>query len=198
MPVQPILTVVIPTQGRETLHRALASIRAQAGPEDVQLLVVADTHSVLQGPVRSIAAELQADYAEHDAGYHDWGYPQLDYGYKRASGRYIMNIGDDDIWLPGAYGAIRLALGQQLSPRPLMFKAELQPSPNRGDQRVPVVLWSDRRDLRRGRITGQNLCAPNVQSKLGRWTDDFSHTIETINLWNVGVDWIDAVICRCY
>lgn len=31
---QPQLTVVIPTQGRATLRRALMSIRADYGPED--------------------------------------------------------------------------------------------------------------------------------------------------------------------
>lgn len=197
---RPFLTVVIPTQGRSTLSRAISSIRSQmgAGAGAVEVLIVADTHSGLIQDVKSLAESFEAHYTEHDAGYHDWGYPQLGYGYAHAEGRYIMNFGDDDIWLPGAFDTIRLAIGSQDRQRPLMFKAELQPSPHRGDQRVPVVLWSDREDYRRGRITGQNLCAPNVPGRLGRWGDDFSHTIETINSWDGRVDWIDSVICRCY
>lgn len=193
---RPLLTVVIPTQGRSTLPRALKSIRSQASHE-VEILVVADTHSPLLMDVAALCRDECAIYLEHDAGRHNWGYPQLNYGYERAQGAYLLNIGDDDVMVPGAPRAITRAIGD-VGSGPILFRAELHPSPNRGDQRVPVVLWSDVGDLRRGRVTGQNLCTPNDPSRLAQFPDDFTQMVDTIDRWGGLVTWRSEIIVRMY
>jgi hypothetical protein len=50
------LTVIIPTQGRATLARALASIADASQPHDVEVIVCADTHGGLLAPVAATAA----------------------------------------------------------------------------------------------------------------------------------------------
>lgn len=190
------LSIVIPTQGRDTLARCLESMRpSHHGGRRPEILVVADTHSPLLLDVRAVCHTYGVTYLEHDAGYHDWGYPQLRYGYERATGAYILNIGDDDIYVPGAFKAMQAAI-EASPPGPVMFRAELHPSPHRGNT-APVLVWSERR-LEEGIITGQNLATPNVTGKIGGWTNDWKHCLETVALWDGAVTWRDETICRCY
>jgi hypothetical protein len=79
----------------------------------------------------------------------------------------------------------------------LLFRALMHPSVSRpcGD---PLLLWGQRGLIRRGRVTGQNLIAPNVPAKLGRWIDDYEHLEQTVNLWDGLVEWRDEVIAKCY
>lgn len=190
------LSIVIPTQGRETLRRCLASMRPehQRGYRP-EVLVVADTHSPLFMNVADVCRAEGVTYLEHDAGYHDWGYPQLAYGYANASGSHIMNYGDDDVYLPGAFTAIRAAI-DKVGPGPVMFRAAMYPSPNRGNT-IPVVLWSEKR-LAEKVITGQNLATPNVPGKIGGWSNDWKHALETVALWDGCVHWREEIICRCF
>jgi hypothetical protein len=192
------LTVVIPTQGRETLPTCLASMRPlRQGDVPAQILVVADTHSPLLMDVQALCQEERVTYLELDAGWHDWGYPQLQYGYDLALGDYIMNIGDDDVYEPGAFEVIRNAVDELPSARPLLFRALMHPSVSRPCGN-PLLLWGQRGLIRRSRVTGQNLIAPNVPAKLGRWIDDYIHLADTINAWDGLVEWRDEVICKCY
>lgn len=192
------LTIVIPTQGRSTLPRCLESMRRenQLGYE-AEILVVADTHSPLLMDVNAVAAYYAMTYLEHDGGRHDWGYPQLQYGYDRASGDYVMNIGDDDVYEPGAFTVIRQAISELESPRPLLFRALMHPSVSRPCGN-PLLLWGQRGLIQRSRVTGQNLIAPNVPGKLGTWVDDYIHLEQTVTLWDGLVEWRDEVIARCF
>lgn len=189
------LTIVIPTRGRSTLPRCLDSIRSQASPGAVEILLVVDTHSPLISDPLRLAHEYACMWAEHDAGYHDWGYPQLRYGYERAQGRYILNCGDDDVYVAGAIPAILAAL-RETGEGPVMFRAEMHPSPNRGN-REPVVLWSEKRLVEQV-ITGQNLATPNVPGRIGGWACDWMHALETVSLWGGLVHWREELIVRCY
>ena len=190
------LTIVIPTQGRATLPRCLASlVPEQHAGVRAEILVVADTHSPLLMDVEAVCREYGVFYLEHDAGYHDWGYPQLRYGYEMAQGTYILNCGDDDVYTPGALPAIQRAL-EETGEGPVMFRAEMHPSPNRGNG-LPVLLWSDRR-LAEKIITGQNLATPNVPGRIGGWSNDWKHALETVALWGGLVHWREEVICRCH
>jgi hypothetical protein len=192
------LTIVIPTQGRETLPTCLASMRPlRQGDVPAQILVVADTHSPLLMDVQALCQEERVTYLELDAGWHDWGYPQLQYGYDLALGDYVMNIGDDDVYEPGAFEVIRNAIDELPSTRPLLFRALMHPSVSRpcGD---PLLLWRLRGQIVRGTVTGQNLVAPNVPAKLGTWVDDFIHLEQTVNAWDGLVEWRDEVIAKCY
>jgi glycosyltransferase involved in cell wall biosynthesis len=194
--MRPDLTIVIPTQGRATLPRCLASLWAQFHDGyRAEVLVVADTHSPLLMDVRAACRAEGVTYLEHDAGYHDWGYPGLRYGYEQASGSHILNIGDDDAYIPGALPAIMAAI-EEVGEGPVMFRAEMHPSPNRGNGR-PVVLWSQQR-LEEQVITGQNLATPNVPGRIGGWSNDWKHALETVALWGGLVHWREEIIVRCY
>lgn len=191
------LTIVVPTQGRHTLPRCLESLRPdRQGGVMAQVLVVADTHSPLLMDVEAVCNEYRVSYVEHDAGYHDWGYCQLRRGYEVARGRYIMNCGDDDIYVEGALPAILRAI-EETGEGPLMFRAEMHPSPNRGHRGAPVVLWSEKR-LEEQIITGQNLATPNVPGRIGGWANDWKHALETVALWDGLVHWRDEIVVRCY
>jgi hypothetical protein len=195
---RPLCTVVIPTQGRPSLLATLESLRPEHHDgERAEVLVVANTHGPLLSDVAATCRAFGVTYLEHDAGYHDWGHPQYRYGYERATGSHILCLGDDDVSVEGAFPTIRAAI-RESEPGPLLFRVELHPSPTRGDQAVPVVLWSDVGDLRRGRVTGQNLCCPNVAGRIGDWRDDFHHIAETIRLWEGRVTWRPELIARMY
>lgn len=191
------LTIVIPTQGRHTLPRCLESLLPDrhAGVR-AEVLVVADTHSPLLMDVEALCREYGVTYLEHDAGYHDWGYPQLRRGYEVAQGAYIMNVGDDDVYVPGALPASLNAI-EEVGEGPIMFRAEMHPSPNRGHRGAPMLVWTERR-LEEGIITGQNLVTPNVPGRIGGWSCDWKHALETVALWGGLVHWRDEIIARCY
>lgn len=198
--MSPDLTIVIPTQGRHTLPACLYSMAAeqQPGPRP-EILIVADTHSPLLMDVRAACRRFGATYLEHDAGRHDWGYPQLQAGYARARGSHIINAGDDDIYAPGAFETIRSAIAEAGPGRLPFFRAELHPSPHRGHV-VPTLCWIERGRFERSWVTGQNFVCPNDPAVMGAWLDDFSQMSETVR--NLGgpdvLVWRDEVIARCY
>lgn len=121
---------------------------------------------------------------------------QLQYGYERASGHYILNIGDDDVYVAGAFEAIRAAAEEVGEFVPLMFKAELHPSPNRGNT-SPVVLWQEP-VIREKNVTGQNFATPNVPHRMGFWWDDWRHAEATVKLHDGRCVWREELIARCY
>lgn len=191
------LTICIPTRGRHTLPRCLASLAPdrQDGVR-AEVLVVADTHSPLLSDVRAVCREYGVKYREHDAGYHDWGYPQLRRGYELAQGAYVLNAGDDDIYRPGALPAIQRALSET-GEGPVMFRAEMYPSPNRGHKGAPMLVWTEQR-LEEQAITGQNLATPNVPGRIGGWACDWKHALETVALWGGICHWQSNIIVECY
>lgn len=193
--MSPRLTVVIPTQGRATLGRALDAIRSQAGADVVEVLVVADTHSPLLMDVRSLAESHGCRYLELDAACHAYGYPQIQLGYDMAEGRYIASIGDDDVYRPGALGLVLDAIRSQPEPVPLLFRSVMHPSPSRPCG-MPQLLGS--RGLERGAVSTQNLVAPNDPDRLGFWWDDFAFIAATINRHGGRAIWREEVVVDCY
>lgn len=188
---RPLFTVVIPTIGRPTLARTLASI-----PPDVDTIVVADTLGPLLSDVRATAWEHNARYFELNAGCHSTGSPQLQYGYERAQGRYILNCGDDDVYEPDAFETIARAIEETGVTYPLMFKVEMHPAPHRGNSR-PVILW-DEPKLERFHITGQCFVTPNDPALLGYWHDDVAFMQATVYWHGERVAWREELIARCY
>jgi len=91
----PRLSVIVPTTGRSTLARTLASITPQLKPDD-ELIVKPD-----------------------DSG--DWAATPRTAGMRQARGDYLLFMDDDDIYTPHAFEAIRSTIRQHPN-RPLMFK----------------------------------------------------------------------------
>jgi glycosyltransferase involved in cell wall biosynthesis len=195
-------TVVVPTQGRKTLVRCLESMLPQhhdsVRPE---IIIVHDTYEVILDyysteDIRDLCARYGAKYLSYNAHTSNWGYPQLNVGYLAASGDYILNIGDDDIYEKGAFALIQQILSSAEYVHPHMFQAILHPSPHRGNL-SPVVLW-EKPELIRSRVTGQNFACPNRLGRVGFWWDDFCQMEATINLWHGEVTWVNKIIAQCY
>lgn len=200
MTVRPLFTVVIPTIGRPSIRATLLSIRGQASVAWVEVVVVADTHRNRDaglGKIADACREHRAQYLELDAGAHDTGSPQLHMGFARARAGWVLNCGDDDMYVPGAFETIAGVIERERTPPgPLMFKVELYPNERRGN-REPVVLWQERR-IERFNVTGQGFVCPNDPRRMGRWVDDVTFMRETVALHDGRVEWREELIARCY
>lgn len=199
---RPLFTVVIPTVGRPTLGRTLASIRAQPNGHLIEVTVVADTHGGLTPEQNSIIHHARqvyrARYLEVDAGAHDTGSPQLHVGFALAEGEYILNCGDDDVYEPEAFELLAEIVRRHRTGWhwPLMFRVVMHPNSARGN-RVPVTLW-ERPSIERFNVTGQSFVCPNVPGTIGRWVDDVTLIRETVALWGGRCEWREEVIAQCY
>lgn len=197
------IAVVIPTKGRATLERCLESLMPKYHQGyGAEIIVVIDTFEM--GNLKLIEIErlcrkYQVTIRQHDAGFHDWGYPQLEYVYKTEEflSDFVMNIGDDDEIIPGAFDKMIKVLNKS-GLHPYMFQAILYPSPNRGNEE-PVTLWNDEnRTIERKFVTGQNLVVPTIPWLMGRWIDDFVFIKETVERWHGGVSWVPIPTVECH
>lgn len=194
---RPLFTVVVPTIGRPTLVRTLASIDR----DECEVIVVADTFEMGKhdaNAIRLTAKDWGAEFLAVDAGHHDWGSPQLQEGYRQAEGAWILNCGDDDVYEPLAFETIKRAIDSLAAPVPLMFRTVLHPGPQRGNE-VPVVLWHRPELVDKG-ITGQCFVVPNDQARIGSWSIlvDFGFITDTVRLWDGQISWQTPVISQCY
>lgn len=200
---RPMFTVVIPTIGRPSLPKTLRSI-----PGDVEVIVVADSYPLGYESYQdsrervertaAVAQDFGATFFEYNDARHDWGSPQLQYGYAHATGEWILNCGDDDVLEPLAFETIRRAIDSLPAPVPMMFRTALHPSPVRGNTNI-AVLWQYP-TLTDKNITGQCLVLPNDQARIGRWDIlvDFGFITSTVELWGGRVEWRTEVISQCY
>lgn len=193
-----LFTCVIPSLGRATLTGTLDSIRSQPLGMDVEVILVADTHEYRpEVSVAEVAQIFGARYYEFDAGHHDTGSPQLDLGYRAATGLFVLAPGDDDIYVDGAFEMMADIIERQAEPIPLMFKTEMHPNPRRGDMTEPAVLWAEQR-IERFNVTGQGFVCPNDPRRMGRWVDDVTFIRETVALHGGRIEWRPELIARCY
>jgi hypothetical protein len=152
--------------------------------------------------IQSLCRKYRARYKEYDAGYNDWGYPQLHqaYHFDTETSTFIMNIGDDDVMVKGAVPRI-VEIIQKGGAIPYLFQAILHPSEHRGNTEA-VLLWNDSdRSIVRQKITGQNFIVPTDHgrpNRLAYMTDDFAFIDQTIKNWNGLVKWVPVPIVSCY
>jgi glycosyltransferase involved in cell wall biosynthesis len=186
-------TVVIPTIGRASLAKTLDSI-----PSYVEKIVVADTHAPLLTNVAQVCKDHGATYYELNVGKRDRGSAQIDYGMKRASGEYLLNFGDDDVYEPYAFQIIENAIKQENYVAPLMFRVALHPVAHRGNTNI-AVLWQYKK-LDDKYITGQCFVVPNISDRLGTWFSnadvDFIKT--TVSNYDHTLHWRPEIIAQCY
>lgn len=194
---RPLFTVVVPTLGRSSLPKTLASINRDMA----EIIVVADAFEMgdtIHDAIMAEAKRWRARFYAVDAGHHDWGSPQLQEGYRQARGEFILNCGDDDIYEPFAFETIKRAIDAIAAPVPMMFRTVLHPAPQRGNDH-PVVLWADP-ELRNRNITGQCFVIPNDQERIGSWSIlvDFGFICDTVRLWDGRVEWRTELISQCF
>lgn len=147
-------TVLIGVLGRPTLKHTLDSIARQARQPGDQCLVVVDTFE--QG-ARPDVLELVASYGDgfHAAEFGErgarYGTPQINYALENfpITGSHLLTIGDDDVFVDGAYSHIR-ELCDANPGRPILWRFL---SPWR------QVLW-DKPRMKMSHISGCCIAAP--------------------------------------
>jgi hypothetical protein len=179
----PTFSFLIPTHRGRPPWRCLDSLLPQLDRGD-EVIVIGDTHDGPLPRVRqlvegydSLAPVGSFRYLELDAGAHDYGHSQLNYGLEHASGEWLHCNDDDDIYAPGAVATMRQA-AHISGGRPLLFRFQ---SYHRG-----VVFWVERGRLERHWIGGHCLVTPNVPGKVGRWGPSYQGDF----------DWIESTIAQ--
>ncbi len=141
-----MISYIVPTTGRASLFKTLASIECWEGDE---ILVV--------GHVNSRLLNRMVTYLPCDPG-HDWGHTERNFAMPFAKGRYLAHIDDDDTYVPGARRLIQGAI-DQAPDRPIIFKMQY---PN------GFALWQSP-TLEVGNVGTPMVLMPNIPEKLGTW-----------------------------
>jgi hypothetical protein len=177
--IGPSIAVVIGTIGRPTLEDTLESIKAQGLRAGDQVIVVRDSFEdpddmrLVQGRVERFGPQFQ--YAEYDAGYHYNGVEQTNHGLTLATADVVLSLGDDDIYVDGAFEQLRRAMAPDVL-RPVLFRF-LAP--------WRVLLWDQPR-MKRSHISGQCMAIPRpwqVPQPTGRYPE-------------VDFEWMEAMLAK--
>lgn len=147
-----MISVIIPTLGRDTLSATLFSLKAQLLQED-EVIVIGDGP---QPVARDIACSFKALYKETKPT-REWGHAQRNLGMEMARGEYLSFMDDDDFYLPGAFQAMRKAI-QEHPGKPFLFKIKDE---DRVIWQDPIPHFSN--------VSSQMVLLPNVKGKLGVW-----------------------------
>jgi len=114
----PTLTVMIGSIARPTLEASLVSIARQPLRHGDQVVVSFDGHEKnpftfdVRSMLERFAAAPWLQICAHDAGYHWLGVEQINFAMQSVpmTGTHVTTIGDDDVFVPGAYDVIRPVL----------------------------------------------------------------------------------------
>lgn len=197
---RPTLSVLIPTIARPSLERTLRSLVLQQSSLTYEIVVVGDSHAgtwrsqldTVLPRLSALIAECRVPldriaYHEFDGGEHCVGHPQRQYGMTVAKGRWLSWLSDDDLYLPGAFEAIRQGIAA----------AEMQALPDRPVPPVLLFRWiSPWKTVYwhtpgiygggPGHIDAECIVASNIPEKLGKWgrryQGDFDMVDSTIKL----------------
>lgn len=178
----PTFTVLIGSAGRKSLKASLDSIARQQREAGDQVIVSFDTFE--RGHMEE-QQEFVRSYGEgfiatsYNAGYHWLGVEQINHALRTVpiTGSHLFTIGDDDVFVDGAYHHLR-RLCISYPDRPILFRFQ---APNR------AVLW-DKPRMRPCLISGCCIAAP-VQF------NDLMHTrIETTHDY----DWMMEIIRKAH
>jgi glycosyltransferase involved in cell wall biosynthesis len=110
---QPTLSVIIPTQGRDTLNYCIQTIGQQTLIPGDEIIIVGDgAQKEVEAAIEAIGEPFRYVQGEHT---NDWGHTQINQGMQLAKGDWIAYTDDDDGFLPRAFEAIRarISLGNK-------------------------------------------------------------------------------------
>lgn len=193
--MKPWLSVVIPTIGRSTLPRLLDSLDQQDRSDDVEVLVVADTHSGLSGDLIQARDHVLEDrddqryvWLEHDGGTHAWGHPQRTLGMHQAQGSWIAFSQDDNLMTQTALSDMRRWLGQLRWPQPVLFRVRTWQA---------GLVWRTPDAVALANVDADCVVVPNNPDRFGTWElvyeGDLHFIRGTVHNWGA-VAWSPAVI----
>ena len=154
----PRFSVIVATSGRPTLARALQSLADQPlAPPDAVLLTAGDEVLVVGAGAAIHDVADTFGYRFLEAGpFGDWGQRERQAAMAHATGTHLVFLDDDDVFLPGAFAAMRRACAAHPG-RPLMFKM------------ITIggsTIWTDPA-VRCGNHGGPQFVTPNDPAKLG-------------------------------
>lgn len=194
---------IIATQGRNTLERSLRSVLSQdLRPGDRLILVIDERERpanawYYESPAARLLLEqrspLRIESYFHRNDRCTYSHEQAAYGVSLApDGHWLTLLGDDDVYTPGAWAAMRAAAGAG-QPRPLLFRM---------DHQAGGIIWSVKGRVEEGRISEQCLIAPKLPGLVGHWdfnryAGDFEWVRSTLALWAArGIDpeWNETII----
>lgn len=164
------LSVIIPTVGRPSLARTLASvIDGGIAPEDQVVIVNDGDVDAVHGIVE--AAELDGRCKVMVAGLvppgGDYGQPARNFGMMVATGTHLVFTQDDNVFAPGALDAVRHEA--ELAPERLHFW--------RVKPQCGTLVWSGRDDDGLpvlGHIDADCGVVPNDPARLGKWGEGYN------------------------
>lgn len=168
-----MISFIVPTIGRKSLARTLASIECLPGDE---VLVVGS------------AWKFDHPFARHvpcmPGG--DWGHAERNYATPMARCRYLAHIDDDDVYVPGMRALMADAIRRSPG-KPVLFRMRY---PN------GIMLWAEP-ELRCGNVGTPMMLIPNRPTMLGTWGSFVGgdcHFLETMKWKPEEIVWRPEVI----
>lgn len=187
----PTISVIMPTCGRDTLGRALASLDTAGAGIDDEVIVVGDgPQPEARALVKQLKLPCRALFWETDTT-NDKGATQRNHAQTVAEGDFLCYLDDDDVMLPGAFDAMRRGAIEEPG-IPLLFKM--------------LAYWGAVLPLSHtvtyGHVSGSMLVTPNIAGKVGEWGGDVDrHDYEmiraTIKLYDGRFAWRPEILVSC-
>lgn len=168
-----VISFLVPSIGRPSLAKTLASIETRPGDE---ILVVGSMGDVKDDRVRFIPCAPGGD----------WGHKERNLAQELAVGRYVAHIDDDDCYAPGTRDLMEDAVRRNPN-RPVLFRMRY---PN------GITLWQEP-VVRCGNVGTPMMLIPNVPSRFGEWGSFVGgdcHFLETMGWPQSEIVWRMEVI----
>lgn len=147
-----MITFLIPSIGRESLEKTLASIELWPGDE---VLLVGDGYDLTV--YHDFVPPEDIRFLQCPRG-NDWGHTERNLASPHARNRYIAHIDDDDVYAPGTRALMADAI-EKTPNRPVLFRMQF---PN------GITLWNEEK-IFCGNVGTPMMLIPNVPDKLGTW-----------------------------
>lgn len=154
----PLLSVIVPTIGRDTLARTLDSLQG----DGVEVVVVADEREKPLPHVRDLVwgHGPRFRHLRHQSTACDWGNSARNAALPLARGAMVAYLDDDDAWAPHASLALFEAISGHPG-QPLIFKMRNADG---------SLLWGDP-GVRHGNVGTPMMVLPRAMALRGRWDE---------------------------
>ena len=189
--MNPWLSVVIPTVGRDTLQRTLDALAAQPESEGVEVLVVADTFGGRTAALEQACARVETagyTWLEHDGGVHCVGQPQRTFGARQARAPWVWFGQDDNVAAQDSLAAIEAAIDAHPHARPLFFRMRTH---------WGACIWREPQ-LMLGNIDADCLVFPRAIAQQVEWglryEGDYDAAARASAISAGDVGWVDQVV----